>query len=59
MLLCFFSKTDAYPASVLNLGEKLKSKQIAIRIISLHEQGSDENRFELLVNATDLEPCLL
>lgn len=59
-LCCFFkSKTDRSIAFVLNHGEKLKRKQIAIRIISLHEQGSDENKFELLDDAMDFSPCLL
>lgn len=61
-LLFFFfppSTTDRYIASVLNHGEKLKRKQIAIRIISLHEQNSDEKKFELLDDAMDLSPCLL
>lgn len=55
----FFSTTDRYIASVLHCGEKLKRKEIAIRIISLREQGSDENKFELLDDAMDLSPCLL
>lgn len=59
MLLFFSNTTDRYSAAVQTHGEKLKRKQIAIRINSLHKQSSDESKFELLDDVMDLSPCLL